>query len=570
VQATPRVFATLDLGSATAATALIGRVDRRWRLLGALSAPATASPDRILELLAERVASADPGLADSVGLVPEAAADLPRVAVRTGRPGMLAVVAASERALAGLVSPVTRSGWQWSGQSAERHDAEAMTALLLRPEVTAVLVAIGDPPGGDERGAVRLLTALTAAAAARRPELSVVLAGAAAREGSSFSGRQPEGAPDQTPGTPGAPGSLGDAGPPVNTNAGTRGQSGALGRLVLAPAPTASSAGWLGLIEVLADLRRDDEDSRQAITRAVAGLAGALDRRVELVELGMDGGLRATAAPGRSGDGSTVVAVAAAEAALVPPQLDEDRLDRILGWSTLPLDRHRLRDRLQELRAAPWAGIGGEGERLRLGAARAALAVLVELSPDIDAMRPPDLVVLAGGVFGPMPAPAALLAVADVLRRAGAYQVALDHARLLGPLGSLEDPAERDRLIADLAGDLLVPLGSVVMPAGIRAGRRPGRLFVESARGRRELPLTPGAVARLDIPPGEQATVLLEARESVRLGSLGRRLSVDVAGGTGGLLVDLRDVPLQLPERRDPRRELLLHWQETAGSVVES
>jgi hypothetical protein len=198
------------------------------------------------------------------------------------------------------------------------------------------------------------------------------------------------------------------------------------------------------------------------------------------------------------------------------------------------------------------------------------MAILVELSPDIDAMRPPDLVVLAGGVFGPMPAPAAMLVVADVLRRAGAYQVALDHARLLGPLGSLEDPAERDRLIADLAGDLLVPLGSVLMPAGIRAGRRPGRLFVEVARGRRELPLTPGAVARLDVLPGEQATVLLEAREAVRLGSLGRRLSVDVAGGTGGLLVDLRDVPLQLPERRDPRRELLLRWHEMAGSVVES
>jgi hypothetical protein len=34
-----------------------------------------------------------------------------------------------------------------------------------------------------------------------------------------------------------------------------------------------------------------------------------------------------------------------------------------------------------------------------------------------------------------------------------------------------------------------------------------------------------------------------------------------VAGGLGGLLVDLRDVPLRLPDRADRRRDLLAAWQ---------
>ncbi len=34
-----------------------------------------------------------------------------------------------------------------------------------------------------------------------------------------------------------------------------------------------------------------------------------------------------------------------------------------------------------------------------------------------------------------------------------------------------------------------------------------------------------------------------------------------MTGGLGGLLVDLRDVPLRLPERADRRRDLLAAWQ---------
>jgi hypothetical protein len=70
----------------------------------------------------------------------------------------------------------------------------------------------------------------------------------------------------------------------------------------------------------------------------------------------------------------------------------------------------------------------------------------------------------------------------------------------------------------------------------------------------------------MDLPPGERASIVVEAAEPIRLGSAGRRIALDVAGGIGGVLVDLRDVPLRLPERRESRRDLLVRWQELAWS----
>src|SRR4030095_16829921 len=67
-----------------------------------------------------------------------------------------------------------------------------------------------------------------------------------------------------------------------------------------------------------------------------------------------------------------------------------------LAGTTISLDRHRLRDRLRELRLWPWAGIAGDGARLRLAAARAALGVLVEATPDPSMLPAPELVIFAG------------------------------------------------------------------------------------------------------------------------------------------------------------------------------
>ena len=78
----------------------------------------------------------------------------------------------------------------------------------------------------------------------------------------------------------------------------------------------------------------------------------------------------------------------------------------------------------------------------------------------------------AGGVWASVPAPTVALAIVDVIRRPGASQYALDHARLLGPLGAIPDAGRAARLlIGDLVDDLLAPLGQRRDPG--RAARRP-------------------------------------------------------------------------------------------------
>ena len=158
------------------------------------------------------------------------------------------------------------------------------------------------------------------------------------------------------------------------------------------------------------------------------------------------------------------------------------------------------------------------------------------------------------------------LALIDVLRRPGAGQFALDHARILAPLGSIPEPDERRAMVADLVDDLLAPLGTVVTPAGLHSGRSAGSVVVHGADGSTRLDLMPGGLALIDLPPGTSAVAEFKFRDTVRLGTRGRHFAIDVTGGLGGLMVDLRDIPLRLPDRADLRAELLESWNTAVVS----
>jgi hypothetical protein len=530
VTSDPRAFLSFDLGGATSSAALVVRVGHRWRLVGSLAAPAGVEPDAIVELLLERAIAADPELARLVGIdADDVMTSLPRLVARSARPQRLAVVAASDRALAPLDDAARLSGWRVTAASPERSDPLAVTTAILDPAIDAVLVGAGEPPGADERRSLDEVASLVAAAAGRRPELTIILAGAMAERLERF---EAAGGPRQ-------------------------------GELLLAPAATSGDPVGQPLRELLENLRAPEDDARRAIAQAAAALADALERRIEIVDIGFDGGLRATASPGVGGVDATVSASYVADACLVPADVDDATVDRVLEWSTFPIDRHRLRDRLRELRLAPWADAAGVGARLRLAAARAALAVLVEATPAQSAEAAPDLIVAAGGAWAVAPGPAVALAIADVVRRPAAIGIALDHARVLAPFGSIPEGSERRQLIGDVVDDMLAPLASVIVPGGIRAGHSAGRLVVHAATGTTDFELVPGSLELVDLPPGEVGTAELRFRDTVRLGGRGRHFAVDVAGGLGGLMLDLRDVPLRLPARADRRRELLEAWQDS-------
>jgi hypothetical protein len=140
-------------------------------------------------------------------------------------------------------------------------------------------------------------------------------------------------------------------------------------------------------------------------------------------------------------------------------------------------------------------------------------------------------------------------------------QLAIDQARLLGPLGVIEDEGERRRLMANLADDILMPLGSLVLPAGVKAGRSAGHMRLKGSSSIAEIELHPGAIQVVDLPPGRAARADMEFRDAVRLGKRGHHFSVDVGGGMCGLLVDLRDIPMRISDRPDSRRAALDAWQ---------
>ena len=535
--ADPRAFLALDLGAATSSAALIGRIAHRWRLIGSLAVPSSSNADGLIVELIRRVAAADPAVTAAIGLTgPDGAVDaarlaaeLPRLVARSAPSRTILVTAVSERAVEPLAAAARRSGWRTRSVTLDAGDPLQITGRFLDQAVDVLLVGAGDPPGADERRRLDELAAIVAGAVARRPELTVILAGAMA---------------DQLE--------------RIEAAVGER-----TGELLLAPAAAAGEPAGSALRELLDEIRGGPDDPRRAAGRTVAALADVLDRRVELIEIGFDGGLRATASPGIGGNHAVATVSIVADAGLVPPESTDATVDRVLAWSTMPLDRHRLRDRLRELRLWPWSGIAGDGARLRLAAARAALTILVDATPEQSEMPAPDLVVVAGGAFAVAPGPAVALAVADVLRRPGAITLVQDHARLLGTIGVIPDATERRQALSDLVDDLLTPLGSVVIPGGIRSGASAGRMTVHAGMGSSETDLVPGGLEVVDLPPGQIATAEFHFRDAVRLGTRGRRFAIDVSGGLGGLLVDLRDVPLRLPERMDRRRELLDAWQES-------
>jgi hypothetical protein len=315
------------------------------------------------------------------------------------------------------------------------------------------------------------------------------------------------------------------------------------------------------LADLLLELALPTDDPRRALAAGTRTLAEVLDRRIEAIVMGHDAAARAIGVPGSGGEPSTGKVAVVPDAAVAPDEPDDSVIDGILVWSTFPADRHRLRDRMRELRIAPWADAAGEGAALRMAAARAALVRLAAATTHLDHGPVADLVVVASGVWATVPAPAAALAHVDVLRRPGASHYALDHARLLAALGAIPDDGERRVLFTDLVDDLIAPLGSVVTPAGLRAGKSAGTVVVHAADETSELDLVPGGLELVDLPPGSTAVAEFKFRDRVRLGGRGRHFAIDVSGGLAGLMVDLRDIPLRLPDRADRRRDLLSAWQ---------
>jgi hypothetical protein len=561
-------FFTVDRGTATTAAALIGRLGDRWRLLAAGAVPASIDPDLLLGDLVVRTRAARPSLLSEEGDW----RTWPRLESCTAPPPPIVLAASSERSLEPLEAILSDTGWRIAARlTPDRLDPIRATEALLDPQLHAVALAAA--PG--EQGALSDLAALVAAAVGRRPDVRLLLTGAAAVAATWFPPEavvqlpDPRGAgEDRSAG--GGQGGAADAGGNVLRDIAERLAGEAWSR---GGAPPEGAAG-----------------GRANFRRAMSSLAAILDLRLEGLEVGASAGSRVLTGPG-----GPVRAVTRAEAALWPvssrrnSQDEEELLDEVVSWSPLRDDGQTQRDRIRNLWLAPWRDVEGDGARLRLAAARAALARLEtawlsgtlaaatvgeqrtrrsgarsDSRPGSDTWRevalgaaPPDLLVASGGAFAVAPPPAVALALIDVIRRPGAVALALDHARALAPLGCLEDEAERRRLLADLADDLLLPLGGAILATGLRPGRK-AHLRVEVDGVASQTTLLPGTVQVVDLPPGLLATVEIGGPDELWVGVRAKRVRFEMAGG-----------PLRLPQHPERRREALEAWQRPLWTSVD-
>ncbi len=516
---------------------LLARLTGRWRLLGTQAGPAGTAESDLLSTLASRARLADSALAALAELQETALDEVPRLAARSPAPSTLVVLGATRRTVGHLSAEARRTGWRVIAASTETHDPREMTELVLARDVGTVLIGVGDPPGPDERPALDDLAALAGAVARRRPDVQLLLGGPLRTRRSWL-----EALGQDAPGDP--------------------------ERITQVPAASARRGTGDTLRQTLDERLADPADGRRALRVVAETLADLLDLRVEILEVGFDGGARFVAQTGAAGSGPVSEGIVTAEGALVPADPDDATVDAVLAWTTGSLDRHRMGDRLRELRRRPWVDMTGDGARLRLAAASAALARIAALTPELTARPPADLTVIAGGAFATAPATAIALAFADTIRRIGVTQIAWDHARLLGPIGTIADAGERRALLADVIRDALVPLGSVVIAGGTSADiatrrgrpRAAGRLTLDVDGTVIERDLAAGELAFLGLAPGLPAEARIEFSDVVRFGKRTRRVAVPVTGGSAGLILDLRDVPLRLPERRDRRRSRLADW----------
>lgn len=519
----------VDVGSAWTKASAIARVRGRWRLVANVAQPTAWGEREIRRGLVEQLArTADARLADRLdGLV--AAAN--RIESHTARrPGRIAVVAVSRELSAGSARRAAEAaGWEVA-VSVTLDDGRMLAdrlATLQAAEVDAWLLA----GGFDDSRSRRAVEAAALVASARREGGGPVIWAGSARLADDVAG-------------------LFEADATV---------------IAGNPRPDARREDLMPLRERLQSVLRttlvgeaETQLTSVALPRAVGALAASGGMRVLAVDVGARGALRALAQP----DGSVASRVHARGglAGLSAAAGTAARVARLAGDAG---DEATVADLLQMLRARP-STVAQTPEELSAVQA----ATIVALAGMLDEGPPAgiDLLIGCGRTIAAAPAPAhAARMLLDGARPVGITQLAVDAAGVLAPLGSLPDDEIREGM-ALLGDDLLVPLGTAVVPRGGELGRPAMRVTLHRPGWPSAQPveIRGGQVHVIPLPRGQEAELHIELGNGVSLGTARRspRISAMVTGGAVGLVLDARGVPIALPRRGDDRRTMQAAWRE--------
>ena len=522
----------LDVGSAWAKASVIGRVRGRWRVVTHVAQPTSWGAGELRQALLDRLArSVDPRLTPRLS---EIFATANRIESHTARrPGRLAVVAVS-RELSGsaLRRAAEAAGWQ-TVEQVTLDDGRSLAdrlATLQAVETDAWLVGGGFDGARSPRG----LEAAALVASSRRAGAAPVLwAGADALAPDVIAMFEPD-AVTIVP-NPRPDGRRDDPAP-------LRDHLQALLRSVVA---------------------RDEETHLSAIAmpRAVGAVAAGSGLRTLAVDIGARMAISALAEP----DGSVVSRIhgGGGLSGLAAAPGMAGRVSRLAGDGG---DEASVADLLQTLRARP-SSLPQTPEEL--SAVQAAARVQVTALLEEAEIGQVDLLIGAGSTIAAAPHPAqAARILLDGARPIGVTQLAIDASALLGPVGSLPDDEIHEGLSL-LTEDLLVPLGTSVVCRGGDPGRTAMRITVHRPGWPPIAPieLRTGQVQVVPLGRGQEAELTIEPGPGVNLGNQRRspRIQALATGGSIGLILDARGVPIVLPRRGDDRRTMLASWRDALG-----
>ncbi len=527
----------VDVGSSWVKASVIGRSRGRWRLAAHASQPTSwgaAELGRRLAAQLERIV--DVRLAGSVDTLLGAAN---RIECHTARrPSRMAVVAVSRELSGGSARRAAEAaGWEVS-EMVTLDDGRSLAerlATLQGTDVDAWLLA----GGFDDARSQRALEAAALAAAARRPSSGPVIWAGSAELATQVAAMFEPGAT----------------------------------RTADNPRPDARREDASGLREELRALLRathaGDEDASLAsvaLPRATGALAGWGGMRV----LAVDVGARAAIVAQAEADG-TVTSRVRARGGLAGTGLAIGAAARVARLAGDAGDEAAVADALQTMRARP-ATLPQTPEELSTtqGAAIMALGAVLEDGAPAGL----DLVIGCGRTIAAAPRPwQAVRMLLDGVRPLGVTQLAVDAAGMLGPLGSLPE-GEINEGMALLADDLLVPLGTAVVPRGVESGRLAMRVTVHRSGWPSGAPIEirGGQLQVLPLPRGQEAELQIELGDGVTLGAARRspRITAAATGGSVGLVLDARGVPIALPRRGDDRRAMQAGWRDSLAREAPS
>jgi hypothetical protein len=521
----------VDVGSAWTKAVVVARARGRWRIAAHAAQPSAWGEEQLVTALVARLSSgADrrvtDRLAELLGNAPRIACHTPR---RAGRIGLAAVSA--ELSGASARRAAESAGWTVA-EAATSDDGRPLAerlGALQAADVDAWLLAGGFDDGRADQALEMAGLVAAARGASRTPVLWAGSAGLADEVALLFE-----------------PGAV---------------------EAVANPRPTAGEEDPLPLrhaLEALLQQLVEPGGVRQltpvSFRRAVAELARSTERRVLGVDLGARYASWVVADETGTAESRVFAAGGLSAASLVGPG-GPARLAKLLP---LAIDELAVADALQNLRARPGTLPQTEDELAIMHAAAGQL--LAQGAADEGPISGIDLLIGSGRTLAAAPRPAqAGQLLLDGVRPLGVTELAVDAAGALSPLGALDDAEIREGM-AMLRDDLLTPLGAAV----VCRGGRPGGMAMRVTAHRAGWPtigpveLRVGQLQVLPLGRGQSAELEIELEAGVTLGGPrgARRAQATVTGGSLGLILDARDVPLTLPRRADDRRAVLAGWRD--------